>query len=148
VVLALGGVPSVAAAPPTSASGTFTVTSLTFNSTRDAGGNTIVHATFTESWTGTFTGTTVGTSIIILHADGSGLSPATQTFTGSVNGASGTLTFSGVLLGTASGSLRGPQTILSGTGELANLHGVLNQVGTLGDTGPVGTYTGQIHFDP
>ena len=40
-------------------------------------------------------------------------------------------------------------TSANGTGDLGNLHGVLTQVGTVPDTAaePVGTYTGEIHFD-
>jgi len=40
-------------------------------------------------------------------------------------------------------------TIVSGTGALANLHGVLTLVGTVHPpAGPVATYTGEVHFDP
>jgi len=37
-------------------------------------------------------------------------------------------------------------TIISATGDLGGLHGVLSEVATLGANGPVGTYSGQIHF--
>ncbi len=144
-VLALVGVTSAAASPPTAASGTFTVTSVTFDSTRAAGGNTIIDATFTVSYTGTLTGTSIGHGTIIFHSDGSAISPATEVFTGTVNGASGTLTLHNVGSGTSSGSYQNKAVFLSGTGGLAGLHGVLNEVGTVGDIGPVGTYTGQIH---
>ncbi len=65
--------------------------------------------------------------------------------------AAGTITFN--FAGTGSiappaGSYQGTQAIVSGTGELANLHGVLKQVGTApgAAVGPLGTYSGQIPF--
>ena len=68
-VLALVGVTSAAASPPTPASGTFTVTSADFLSSRDAGGNTIIHASYTVSYTGTLTGTSIGQGTVILHSN-------------------------------------------------------------------------------
>ena len=149
-VLALVGVTGAAASPPTSASGTFTTTSATFNNARSDGGNTIYDLTATVSYTGTFSGTSIVQGTLIFHADGSANFHDVETFTGTVNGKSGTVTFN--LAGTGSvappaGSYQGTQAIVSGTGELANLHGVLKQVGTVPSAavGPLGTYTGQIH---
>ena len=75
---------------------------------------------------------------------------ARGTFEGSVDGKEGTLE----LLFTMqeySGDpgdlgLSGTVVILSGTGELANLHGVLEVTNFIGDT--FDTYSGGIHFDP
>jgi len=148
--VALVAAPGAVASPPTAASGTFTYTSSTFNSIRSAGGNTIIDLSATVSYTGTFSGTSTVQGTLIIHADGSANFYDVETFTGTVNGKSGTVTFN--LAGTGSvappaGSYQGTQAIVSGTGELANLHGVLKQVGTVPSAavGPLGTYTGQIH---
>jgi hypothetical protein len=153
-VLALVGVTGAAAAPLTSASGTFTTTSATFNSVRSADGNTIIDLSATLAYTGTFNGTSTLHGHLIFHPNGSANFQDTETFTGAVNGVPGTVTFN--LTGTArpgaaAGSFvyQATQVIVSGTGDLANLHGVLTQIGTVPNTaaGPVGTYTGNIHFD-
>lgn len=137
-----------AASPPTSASGTFTTTSATFNSIRSAGGNTIIDLTATVSYSGTFNGTSIVQGTLIFHADGSANFHDTETFTGTVNGVSGTVTFNLTGGSTPEGLYHGTEVIVSGTGDLANLHGVLRQVGTVpAPIGPAGTYTGQIHFD-
>ena len=153
-VLALVGVTSTSASAPTSASGTLTYTSSTFNSVRVAGGNTIIDLSARVSYTGTFNGTSTLHGSLIFHPNGSANFHDIETFTGTVNGVPGTVTFN--LAGTGrpgrtAGSFvyQATQVIVSGTGDLANLHGVLTQVGTVPDTaaGPVGTYTGNIHFD-
>jgi hypothetical protein len=64
-----------------------------------------------------------------------------------VNGVPGTVTFNLVGSNDPTGALKGTATIVSATGDLAGLHGVLSEVGTVpAPSGPVGTYTGQIHF--
>jgi hypothetical protein len=153
-VLALVGVRGAAAAQLTSASGTFTTTSATFNSARSADGNTIIDLSATLSYTGTFNGTSTLHGHLIFHPNGSANFRDVETFTGTVNGVPGTVTFNLTGTGRAgptAGSFvyEGTQAIVSGTGDLANLHGVLTQVGTVSDTaaGPFGTYTGEIHFD-
>jgi len=151
VVLAVAGVTGAAAAsPPTSASGTFTYTSSTFNSVRQAGGNTIIDLSATVSYTGTFSGTSTVQGTLIFHPDGTANFHDVETFTGTVNGVPGTVTFN--LAGAGSmappaGSFEGTDVIVSGTGGLANLRGVLSEVGTVPAPlpGPLGTYTGQIH---
>ncbi len=151
VVLAVAGVTGAAAAsPPTSASGTFTYTSSTFNSVRQAGGNTIIDLSATVSYTGTFSGTSTVQGTLIFHPDGTANFFDVETFTGTVNGVPGTVTFN--LAGAGSmappaGSFKGTDVIVSGTGGLANLRGVLSEVGTVPAPlpGPLGTYTGQIH---
>jgi len=152
-VLALGGVTGAAAAPPTSASGAFTTTSATFNSARSADGNTIVDLSATLAYTGTLNGTSTLHGHLIIHPNGSANFRDVEIFTGTVNGAPGSVTFNltgAGRPGSTAGSFvyEGTQAIVSGTGELANLHGVLTQVGTVSDTaaGPFGTYTGEIHF--
>jgi hypothetical protein len=150
-VLALVGTTGASASPPTSVSGTFTTTSAAFNNARLDGGNSIYDLTATITYTGAFSGTSIVQGTLIIHADGNANFHDVETFTGTVNGVPGTVTFN--LEGTGSvvppaGSYRGSQTVTSGTGDLSNLRGVIKQVGTVPgqSTGPLGTYDGQIQF--
>jgi hypothetical protein len=87
---------------------------------------------------------------LIFHPDGSATFHDIETFTGTVNGKSGTVTFQ--LFGGAGsgGDYHGTQIIVRGTGDLAKLHGLLRQVGGVTDInkGPAGTYTGQLLTTP
>ena len=145
-VLALLGVTGAAASPPTSASGTFRYTGEP-TSCRPAGGNTICEfAPTVVIYTGTFDGTSTGPNTLTIHADGSANFHGFYTFTGTVNGIPGTVTFEANGAGTSDLQFQATLTSVRGTGALATLHAVLTQVGTVEDH-PVGTYTGQIHFD-
>ena len=154
VAVFAAAVTGASASPPISASGTFTTTSATFNSMRSVGGNTIIDLTSTVSYTGTFTGTSIVQGTLIFHSGGTGVQfppwranfHDVETFTGTVNGVPGTVTFNLNGSNDPTGALKATATIVSATGELAGLHGVLNQVGTVGPGGPLGTYTGQIQF--
>src|SRR6266540_4301142 len=135
------------AAPPTTVSGTFTYTSSTFNSIRSAGGNTIIDLTATVSYTGTFSGTSTVQGTLIIHADGSANFNDVETFTGTVSGVPGTVTFKLTGRNDSAGVIRATDAIVGATGELAGLHGVLTEVGTVPSlNGPAGTYSGQIQF--
>src|SRR5437899_465703 len=119
--LAPVGVTSAAAPSSTStaASGTGATTSAVFHSTRMAGGTTIIDLTATVAYTGTFTGTSIVRGILIFHPDGSATFHDIETFTGTVNGKSGTVTFQ--LFGGAGsgGDYHGTQIIVRGTRDLA-----------------------------
>ena len=145
-LLAVAWVTVAAASPLTSATGTFSYE--TFSpSVRLVGGNTIIDYTLTALWTGTFSGTSVVHGTLIIHADGSTDNHGSDTFTGTVNGVSGTVTFNEAGPGDST-SFQSTDVIISGTGNLANLHGVLSAAGIVPAAGlPVATYTGQIHFD-
>lgn len=154
-VSATAGATGAAASPPTEVSGTFTTTSATFSSVREVGGNTIIDLTSTVSYTGTFTGTSIVQGTLILHSGGTGAPfppwranfHDVETFTGTVNGVPGTVTFNLNGSNDPSGAIKATYTIVSATGELAGLHGVLSQVGKIETpSGPFGTYTGQIQF--
>jgi hypothetical protein len=148
-VLALVGVTGANASTPTSASGTLTYTSSTFNSVRMAGGNTIIDLSATVAYTGTFNGTSTLHGSLIFHPNGTANFHDVETFSGTVNGVPGTVTFD--LNGSSDPALVVSATavIVSATGELAHLHGVLSEAAVVLDkaVGPVGTYTGTIHFD-
>ncbi len=144
-----------AASPPTSASGTLTTTSASFDSIRVEGGNTIIELSSTVVYTGTFTGTSTVHGTLIFHSGGTGQQfppwranfHDVEVFTGTVNGVEGTVTFNLNGSNDPTGAFKATQTIVSATGDLAGLQGVLSQVGTIGPGGPVGTYSGQIQFD-
>jgi hypothetical protein len=145
VLVAIVATTGAAASPPTLASGTVGNTSATFNSVRAAGGNLIIDLSATAVYTGTFNGTSTLQGSLIVHAEGSASFHDVETFTGTVNGVPGTVTFE--LNGSNDSSLavHATATIIAATGDLAGLHGVLHEVGTVVvPTGPVGTYTGRI----
>jgi hypothetical protein len=75
------------------ASGTLTYTSSTFNSSRAAGGNLIFDLSATVSYTGTLSGTSTLHGTLIFHPDGTANFSDIETFTGTVNGVPGTVTF-------------------------------------------------------
>jgi hypothetical protein len=146
-VLALVGVTGASASAPTSASGTFRYTGEP-TSCRTAGGNTICAFPDTVvTYTGTFDGASIGPNTLSIHADGRANFHGFYTFTGTVNGIPGTVRFEATGGGTSDLHFQATLTSVGGTGGLANLHAVLTQVGTV-EAHPVGTYTGQIHFDP
>jgi hypothetical protein len=147
VAVALGAtcVAGASASLPMSASGTFTTASiLNFDLIRSADGNEFFAVTGTTSWTGTFSGTSTEVGTVTFHPDGNVNFRAVSTFTGTVNGVPGTVTFE---LSGREGpdlDLRATAAITSATGGLAGLHGVVTWQGTVGDNGPLGTYSGQI----
>src|SRR5439155_19267478 len=117
--------------PSISASGTFTYTSSSFNSIRLAGGNTIIDLSATVSYTGTFSGTSTVEGILIFHADGSANFHDVETFTGTVNGVAGTVTFNLTGRNGPSLDIQATDTIVSATGYLAGRHGVLSMAGSV-----------------
>jgi hypothetical protein len=144
-LVAAAGAAGATASQPTAASGTVGNTSASFNSIRPAGDNLIVDVSATASYTGTFSGTSTISGTLIIHGDGSANFHDVEVFTGTVNGVSGTVVFN--LNGSNDALLvvHATATIVSATGELAGMHGVLHEVGTVViPTGPVGTYSGQI----
>ena len=145
VLFAPVGTTGAAASPPTPASGTFTYTSSTFNSVRTAGGNTIIDVSATVSYDGTFTGTSTVEGRLIVHADGSANFHDVETFTGTVNGVPGTVTFNLTGSNDSSLALHATATIIGATGGLAGIHGLLHEVGSVQiPTGPFGTYSGHV----
>ena len=134
------------AAAADAASGTLTYTSSTFTSVRFAGGNTILELTAAVEYTGTFSGTSVLHGTLTFHPNGRANFHDIETFTGTVNGASGTVTFT--LNGSSDPELnvKAIATVVDATGELAGLRGMLAETAVVLDkaVGPVGTYAGRI----
>lgn len=144
-LLALPSLP-VFATSAVNATGTITVVSFTPTGAKTAGRYTILTGTFIHSYAGNFVGTDVAPVTIIVHPSGAFDFYLLSMFTGAVNGKSGTMTI--LFVGKAEGfgmAAKGLWIILSGTGDLANLHG---QGRFEGIAGAGGTYTGRIHFGP
>ena len=143
----VAGTRAAEAAPPTSASGSFSTPAPATNVvTRSAGPNTIITDTLGSVLSGTFSGTSVLQERYVLRADGSFIERAVETFTGTVNGVAGTATFVDVITGDLTSSFHGSFVVVSGTGGLANLRGQGTFEGS-SITG-IGTYTAQIQIHP
>ncbi len=140
-------VPMASASTPASATGSFTAT-VTVTSISQADGNTIIAAIETQTLSGFLTGTRIATGVEIIHADGTFNAHDSGTFTGTVNGMSGTAVITGSSTGIgASGS--GQFVVELGTAGLAGLHAQgMFQPTVTGPTTVTGTYSLQYHFDP
>jgi len=136
----------VHATPPIMATGTVTAGTFTTTGARTADGNTFLTGAFDRDvFTGTFDGTAPNLFRLILNPSRLNVQ-VLFTFTGTVNGKSGTCIIKFQGNGEGIGMpIRGKWVILSGTGGLANLHGELSVEGI---AGVILYYTGRIHFDP
>ncbi len=151
VVLALAALalaPATAyASSPTEVSATYVLTSAVNLDVRQAGDNLILRQIETGILEGDITGPFTFERKIVIHSDGQLETEGFVTFgPGSVSGRSGSMTWRLVVTGSATtGAIQGRWTILSGTGDLANLRGQ----GTLeGIAFLAGTISAQVHFDP
>lgn len=112
---------------------------------RTVGGVTFFDTTGTENLTGTMSGTASFSGSCIVRPAEVANCTARETFTGTVAGRSGTAVWLAVAqINLVTGSIYGTFTILSGTADLAGLHGE----GTFQGTGGVGTYTGRLLLVP
>jgi hypothetical protein len=86
---------------------------------------------------------------LILHPNGTANFHDVETFTGTVNGVPGTVTFNLNGSADAAAVVSATAVILDASGDLAGLHGVLTEAAVVLDplVGPVGTYSGQIELD-
>jgi|SRR6202158_4342959 len=135
--------PTVYASTSTPVSGAFSATIAPVASRVDDG-NTIISFTFTETFTGTMSGTRVGIGTLVVHPDGTLYFHDTGLFTGTIAGASGTATMTGVGAGAFS-SFNGRFHVSDGAGGLAGVRGGGSFTGSA--TGPVsfaGTYSGKV----
>jgi hypothetical protein len=133
------------AATLSTGSGSFTATGDVI-SVQQADGNTIVTATEVQTLTGVLTGTRVASGTMTFHPDGTFTARDTGTFTGTIDGKTGSITISGASTGTGNtgtGQIVGDH----GTGGLAGLHlqGTFQPVVTSATTAE-GTYSIQFHF--
>jgi hypothetical protein len=128
----------------TEANGTFVTNSTTIISEMDDKFNTIIDLRSVVTYTGTLEGTSTLEGTLTVHHDESAEFKGVETFTGLVNGTPGTLTFEIEGNSNVYQEIQLTNAIVSGTGGLADLQGMLSKAGILRDNGPVGTYTGQI----
>ena len=144
------GVSSAEEAASPASIGTLTCLSTTVNSVKVVHGDTIIDKDTTLVYTGGLVGTSHGHGVLIFHHDGTANFHDLEVFTGTVNGVPGTVTFD--LQGSSDPDLvvTASDTILSATGQLAGLHGVLHESAVVLDKaiGPVGIYHGHLHIDP
>jgi Protein of unknown function (DUF3224) len=137
---------SANASTPSSGSGSF-ITTGQIISVKQADGNTIVTASEVQTLTGVLTGTRVASGTMTFHPDGTFTAQDTGTFTGTIDGRTGSITISGASSGTGTtgtGHIVGDH----GAGGLAGLHlqGPFQPVIT-GPTTADGTYSIEFHFD-
>jgi hypothetical protein len=129
------------------ANGTFTISNTTTTSTQQAGQNTIYSLTQQGVNDGDLTGSFTDEETTTSYPDHTSTFSGKETCTCTVDGKSGTLTFTFTGTGTADGSFKGQVFDFQGTGDLANLHGQ----GTFQGQGSNGiyhsTYSDQLHFD-
>ena len=135
----------LAALPHAKASGNFTSTSTTIHSITEDKFNDVIDLNSTVTYTGTLEGTSALQGTLTVHPDGSADFRGIETFTGSVNGTPGTLTFKVTGTSDLYQAIHLTNTITSSTGGLASLQGELFKTGIIKDNGPVGTYAGQIN---
>lgn len=146
--LAVSAIPA-GAEPPTPASGDWTYVPFDVEIVKVAGQNTFIEGKDTGTWTGTFTGTSTEEFILVNHAKaGFNYYSGVIEFTGTVQGQSGTMVIRtngkqdpGTVV-PGPGLWEGSWVIVSGTGDLVNVHGQGTFTGPSLDL----DYSGQIHF--
>jgi hypothetical protein len=123
--------------------GTFTILNNTTTSTQQDGQNTIYGYTEQGVYNGDITGSYTDVATETIHSDNTGNFSGNETCACTVDGKSGTLTFSFSGTFTADGNFQGQFFNVQGIDDLANLHGQ----GTFQGKGKNGTYSSQLHFD-
>lgn len=141
VLLATPFVSMVYATPPETASGAWTYVPTFTQEVR--GRNMFRYGEEDSTWTGTFEGTSEDVFTAVIHPSGVVTVKGLIDFRGIVNGAEGTLVVRFVGSRVLPGDWYGQWVILSGEGDLDNLHGR----GTWWGPPTVVDYSGQIHFD-
>lgn len=131
------------ALPIAEASGLFGITTTTITSEKilPTAYDTIIDLDSTVIYTGTLDGTSDLQGTLVVHPNGSTDFHGVETFTGTVNGLPGTVTFKLTGGNRKAGAAQVTAVIVSATGDLANIHGVLWK-----DLGAF-TYSGKILFD-
>lgn len=145
VALMFSQLAAVYAKPPTPVSGSFDYT-FEVTDMREADGNVFLYATEDEIWEGDFEGTSQAVFRVGMFRSGFWNVWLRSYFTGTVQGKSGTLIIQLVGKKPGTADWYGQWVILSGTGELAGLHGRGVWWGPgFGAEGPDIYYTGQVH---
>jgi hypothetical protein len=147
VILSTLIIPVVLAEKPTSVDGFWSWTGVV-HSDKVAGGNLFLYATEYDTLEGTFEGTGEGPFTVTIHSNGFVTGRGRTTIDVTVlDDKEGTLVIQWTGIITTSGRWHCKWVILSGTGDLANLHG--SGIGV--ETAP-GSFelelSGKVHFDP
>jgi hypothetical protein len=135
----------LAALPHTEVSGSFTSASTTVHNIMEDKFNEVIDLSSTVIYSGILEGTSTLQGTLTVRRDGSANFLGRETFTGSVNGIPGTLTFKVTGTKALYRAIQLTNVITSGTGGLASFHGELSKTRTIEDNALVGTYTGQIN---
>ena len=143
-LIVVRGIGLAALANP-AARGSFVTTSTLIHRITDDKFNEVIEISSTVTYTGTLDGTSTVEGTFVVHRDGSAHFKGVETFTGSVNGMPGTLTFELVGSHDLYQEIQLTNLIINGTGALARFQGELSKTGIIKDNGPVGTYTGQFN---
>jgi len=143
LICALLSATPAAAATFIAASGSFAQTSFVQSNVRTMGGVTLFDFTEGDTLSGTFSGTSVIQGSCVARRSGVTVCQAFETFTGTVDGQTGTVVFHDVFTIQATGSAEGSFTIVSG-GSLSTVHGH----GTFQSAGTSGTYSGVLIVAP
>jgi hypothetical protein len=150
LVVLVSSVSAVGASASQAVSGTWQLASIISASAQPVDGNCIIELVDTASFQGDLVGTSTQHTRI-MHF-GPCDQPAAEvfqsqgTFEGTVAGAAGTFDFELLGKADAQGNVQGPLVVLTGTGDLTNLHGQLTLTGQLPSL-LNGVYSGDIHFD-
>jgi len=139
------------ASAPSPAAGTFNQTAVTGLETRTTGPNTIIEQTSEGTISGTLGGSYQDRLRVVIHPDGRFNAHFTITCQCTVGGESGVLelvaTDRGEIVGPATAVFSGRAVIRGGSGDLADLRGVLVIAGTVDLASGLSTYgySGHIH---
>jgi hypothetical protein len=136
-----------ATAPPTTISGSWSVTPQIPTELKQAGGNIKLTGISFSTWSGDLTGTTVADATFMIHPDGRVVgAPARETFTGTLSGsAAGTLDLVEDAHAQPDGAVEIAATIVHGTDAMADVHGRITFSGTCDLNGAcAGTYVGSL----
>jgi sugar lactone lactonase YvrE len=133
-------------------SGTIQLVDQVIDSSESAGSLVIEKGTVYLEYHGTLEGTVVKKYTLEVNVANYQITgTATETFTGTVNGKAGTLTWEDTISGQITGIDMGVffeiNTIISGTGELSNLRGVIYGNESFGFAGARGLYWGVLEFE-
>lgn len=127
-----------------SASGTFSQSAITSLNVQSAGGNTKISQASVGSISGTLSGPYQDDVKVVIHPNGKFNAGFTITCTCTVGGKSGTLVLrandKGELVSPTLATFAGRAVIISGTGDLAGLRGVLDIEGTVNVSTGLATY--------
>ena len=116
---------------PTSVQGTWSITSAEVVAQRPVGQLVFLRQQGTSSFAGNLAGTTTFDLNVFLRPDFSSFGWATETFTGTLDGRTGTLDMLEWATGAADGSVRIDAIVTRGTGGLRGTHGAITFVSPL-----------------